>query len=337
MRKKNKRQPQKPSRNPPGTIIVSETYENGSVRRFAADDQWWDENIDYFLKPKIRFTISAWSDLLAYGDCLDAIKWDLTQYEKHYKTIRRLDSFREWFSISKITSAVHFILNDGLGMTQDIFEEPPYWPGLWHVIIRHIRRHHEFNLRDQNNGFAGVRTVFAAGQRLVDAAWLEGYSSKPKGEDIERVKSTGVRKFKKVKPGQGRACIYKPREFQMNLAIAKAYTLDKKGKKAGLSGPNIFFDDSIVQFMKLRSDGGSRSKPDCYNNRIKFYKQGKGLLVALEEKYYKKYRSLCSLMLDPHVRNLKVPWGKTNVYKVSKITNYRLTLFGKEVINLRYT
>ena len=302
------------------------------------DRKWWNGHIDEIVRPKVTFAISAWTDLLGFGSCLDNIGWNLNHYERHFRTIARIESFRESASRFGGPNSTYFVLNDGIGMTRDIPEEPVPLPTLWLALFVCIRRHYLWNKRDKAARFPGVRTVIAAGQRLVDPAWVDGLSTKPRGFDIR--KPSIIRIGDVPEPPRGpninRIALYTPREFQLNLAFAKAYTLDAMGSRHGLKGSHIFIDESLVRLLKFRLDGSSRYEPDCWRYRVSYGSGKNSLLLVLEQGNASgaEHAARYSIILHLILPKLQTRWGTTKVYRVIKTTRHAVGYLDKETINL---
>lgn len=146
-------------------------------------------NINEIVKPKVSYVICAYSDMLGFGACLNTLEWNIQRKETHYKTIRRLQFFVEQARKIGGLNSTCFALNDCLAINYDLPEEEPFYlPHLWGFLQFLCRTHSRLNKIDKKIGFPGVRTVWTAGQRLFDPAWIEGLSRKPSGEDISHPK-----------------------------------------------------------------------------------------------------------------------------------------------------
>lgn len=302
------------------------------------DSQWWNDHIDEIVQPKVNLAISAWTDLLGFGSCLDNIGWNLNHYERHFKTIARIESFRK--SVSRLggRNSTYFVLNDGIGMTRDVSAEPVHLTSLWLALFLCIRRHHLWNKRDKAASFPGARTVIAAGQRLVDPGWVEGLSTKPRGFDIRKPNFITIGDIPEppIGPNIDRIALYTPREFQLNLAFAKAYTLDTMGSRHGLKGSHIFMEESVVRLLKFRFDGSSRFEPDCWRYRVNCRLGKNGLVLVLEQgnasgsEHVSRYSVVLHLILP----KLQTRWGTTKVYRVMRAIRHAVGYIDEETINL---
>lgn len=278
-------------------------------------------------KPLVTRVISTWSDMLGFGSCLDKLNWDLTIEESTNKTVNRLDMFRKSVTKQGSPEVTCFALNDGIGMTYDLpKEEPIHLPTMWGYFMQFAGFHNHLNKIDKEAGYPGIRSVWAAGHRLVDSSWREGFSRKVSGQDTEPPSRpwSGFRtpptKEKK------RIATYTPREFQLNLALAKAYTLDDLGSKGGLEGPHLFVDESFMSTILLKFDHTCRSLPDVWGYRTKKLGSGKSITVALEKKcnYGESFETTGLLKLEVIRKNKKVRWGNTNIYKLLYAENNQI-------------
>ena len=61
---------------------------------------------------------------------------------------------------------------------------------------------------------------------------------------------------------QVRCSTTNPVQLQLNMAFTKAYLLDQAGSAAGLSGSNIFIDESVLAFARsVAQMAGARLQP----------------------------------------------------------------------------
>jgi hypothetical protein len=61
-----------------------------------------------------------------------------------------------------------------------------------------------------------------------------------------------------------RTAIYSPFEFQLNLAFAKAYLIESKGSKVGLTGARFFIHQSVMDFfvgLPFQDNWGQQGTP----------------------------------------------------------------------------
>lgn len=302
--------------------------------------EYLKKHIDKILRPKVRQVICAYSDLLGFGACLDNLDWDIEHEERHHKTIKRLSIFvkraREIGGI-KYTC---FALNDCLAINYDLPEEEPVLlPPLWGFLLFMGRTHARLNYLDQNMGFPGVRTVWAAGKRLVDPAWIQGLSTEPRGQDISHPKGIicitdnpdGPSGLKKKLE---RIATYTPREFQLNIAFSKAYALDEEGSAIGLRGPYLFVDESLLRILCYSFKGDSRTSKDCWGYEVIDVVEGDKRTITLRHEDGQASHDVYSQLTLRRIRaRQKMRWGDTSTYRLMEIRGPSF-LYNPEIIQL---
>jgi hypothetical protein len=131
---------------------------------------------------------------------------------------------------------------------QDIgFFRLMYWlHGIWFC-------HYRANLLEKKHHQPGIRTVLVAGSRIAfslgDKSTSQLILARRPNLDPEDLPWMYKKEF------LSRTAFYMPWEFQMNLAFAKAYSLEALGSRGGLSGPRFFVDNTIVAFLLTTLNG----------------------------------------------------------------------------------
>jgi hypothetical protein len=281
------------------------------------------EHVDEIIRPKAKVAICAYSDLLGFGSCLDNLGWDILKTEFHHKTIRRLQYFIEKARKIGGRKSTCFALNDCLSINYDLPEkEPVHLPEIWWFLLSLVRTHLYLNKIDKMMDFPGVRTVWAAGQRLIDPAWIEGLSTEPRGQDISHPKGVywiarGPSAIAECKKEQKRIATYTPREFQLNLAFSKAYALDEGGTDIGLEGPYLFVDESLIMILCNSVEGQPRTSKDCWGYFIVDLLEGTKRTISLyKENSQGKDELYYQLKLKRIRKKLKMRWGYTSTYRL---------------------
>ena len=174
-----------------------------------------------------------WSDLLGFGGPIRAAEWRITPSSAHnLERVSRLHKLT-LDSGTDITETV-LLINDGVARAYDYVPEHGYMR-MFRWLRNTIISHHRLNLIEAENGLPGARTVMAYGERLhyteptlslhqLHGEYGEGYID--------------------------RTIVYSPTFFQMNMAFAKAYSLDAAGSASGLSGPCYFIEGSMISFLE---------------------------------------------------------------------------------------
>jgi hypothetical protein len=175
-----------------------------------------------------------WSDLLGFGRTFEEGGWSFSS-DKVRNTAQRLaDIERMLFQSNAPTQEYVFLLNDGVARNLDWPHPlPGYSSGVLHWLQSVLTNHWQINAIEKQNGHPGMRSVLCSGQRMdlrkaTKSSLSQVLASQSMAERLDQDIS-----------------VYSPRQFQMNLAFAKAYLLEGLGSKAGLAGPNFFIEDRL--------------------------------------------------------------------------------------------
>lgn len=255
--------------------------------------------------PVISKCICAWSDLLGFGAALRRGGWH--DIELILPTLERVVSLQRTVLTSACDTERIFMVNDGVARNLDF--EPQ--KGFYRLIgwLRDVwLAHTRINATEHQHGHPGIRTVVAAGSRVTYSA-----GDKKKSETIlarrpnwtlQDVEDLFVPEF------LDQISFYVPFEFQMNLAFAKAYSLEAAGSRSGLNGPRFFLDKSVVDFLLSTVNGtnfeflignGSAMKPV----RIEHLQNGETNKIIIRTPDNKgEYHQSSVILMDPEeIRN----------------------------------
>lgn len=186
-----------------------------------------------------------WSDLLGFGNIFFENNWMLDENSKRkiYGRLQKVHSIVLYNSNFQYER--NLILNDGIAKVFNIGKEKRK-NKLFSVSLflrSCIQNHIQINQTEKEVGFPGCRTVLSYGEGveyLTDEIRLDDYVlnyTKPKGEKISKL----------AKDSGNPIIIYNPKELQMNMAFAKAYTLESGGSKIGIKGNNFYIEESVLQ------------------------------------------------------------------------------------------
>ena len=185
-------------------------------------------------------TICCWYDLLGYGTPFIESSWDLRN-PKCIENYKRIDQIGSWgWGYLSLPFGPRMVLNDGIAACLDVpsdlskaYEFLCYFESI-------IFDYNSIRTIDERSGYPGVRGVISCGDRYE-------YDT----NDTSVV-------FSPFEPEEGRTCFYHPREFQMNTAFSKAFIMEESGKKAGVSGSNLYVDRntfSLIDDLLKKCDG----------------------------------------------------------------------------------
>lgn len=180
-----------------------------------------------------QWCLCTWSDLLGFGEPIRSNQWRVSP--DSVRNMKRISRFHTLMldSGTDVTETV-LLINDGVARTYDYVPAHGYMR-MFRWIRSTIISHHRLNLREADEGLPGARTVLAYGERL------------------DHTESTLSLHQHLGEAGEGyndRILVYSPTPFQMNLAFAKAYSLDAAGSASGLPGPRFFLEGGMVSFLE---------------------------------------------------------------------------------------
>ncbi|HIJ79465.1 MAG: hypothetical protein OEY01_11445 [Desulfobulbaceae bacterium] len=194
---------------------------------------------------KVRNSICCWQDLLGFGAPLYECGWEPTD-EEFRKIYKRLTAAQKEF-FSNLTPFKEFglVLNDGsvkTTFTDELgnFLDLSIW--LRGCILAHLG----VNRNESKAGLPGVRTILTHGKAMAHSHsefrlddFVYTYTKKNPDSLSQIAKVTG-----------NPLVAMNPTPMQMNMAFSKAYILDSGGSKIGLSGSNVYLDDSFLNYIK---------------------------------------------------------------------------------------
>ena len=259
--------------------------------------------------------LCAWSDLLGFGAPLRQGNWDNT--EAIGKALGRSMSLQNTAMGTASELEALFLINDGVARNYDFIAERGFrymmvWlHGVW-------RCHTRVNLEEWAQQLPGLRTVITRGQRLVYGP--PGLT----GEEILRAKNpelplSDIRAIY-VESFLKKTVCHMPFEFQMNLAFAKAYSLEALGSRGGLKGPRFFMDNSFVSFFESALDGAkiefsTKDGPAKMPIHAEWREGEHRLLVLLTPNLHRKYREAGIIVMDgaPIENDQSTVWPVRNI------------------------
>lgn len=195
---------------------------------------------------KITELFCFWSDLLGFGDIFFENSWSLEKEDKIKIYNRLRDAHSLFLRNTNAISEKSLILNDGLVKVSEIDEN--FHPILLGIFLRGcIFTHCSIRNKEKENGYPGPRSVITFGESIK---YLE---EEIKFDDyVLNYTKKNQKNISKIASINGNPTIvYNPSPFQMNTAFSKAYILDSLGSKYGISGANIFVDDSFLEYSKV--------------------------------------------------------------------------------------
>ncbi len=179
-----------------------------------------------------------WSDLLGFGSAFEKGKWTFESQDA-LRNVSRLQLLRNSFYRSNSSfSEITFVLNDGQARVFDFPKsEHIAFELLWWLNCS-IANHWIVNAHDLANGYNGMRSVMCTGERVQICR--ENITFEELVLKNKNFKSAADKKI----------IIYSPAEFQLNLALSKAYILESLGSRHGLTGPCLFIDDNVLDVIE---------------------------------------------------------------------------------------
>lgn len=194
--------------------------------------------------PSVSQCLCAWSDLLGFGNTFAENNWTLSPEQWNVISERLTAAYHVHCNNHNVIDEYMLVLNDGVvrARTLDHGNHPLPFASLWlrNILLSHIR----VNQQEHDLGLPGTRTTIAAGEKAE-------YSF-----DEVRVDDL-VLNYTRTAPGLSQlarktgnpAIVNNPSALQMNTAFSKAYILDSLGSKFGIRGPNIFIDESLIDYL----------------------------------------------------------------------------------------
>ena len=222
--------------------------ESGRQDSKSPYDHFWNPlgaQLESEQKAEVHAVVCAWSDLLGFGGPFVQAEWKpskdtwasiAARLKAAYTThCRHTPSFGEFM----------LTLNDGVVRSRVVTTERNecLFLSLW--LRAAVCAHLDVNASERSSGFPGTRTVITAGERA--------FYSFPE----VRLDDTVINYTRKA-PGLSEIArrtgnpllICNPQPLQMNTAFSKAFILDEAGSKAGLKGPNVYIDDSLLKLTR---------------------------------------------------------------------------------------
>jgi hypothetical protein len=186
-----------------------------------------------------------WCDLLGFGEIFYQNNWKLSMEQKKfiYNRLQRAHSI--FLENTLALEDVSLILNDGLVKLHEYNgDNDSFHPGFF--LRGCVYTHMGIKIDEQKNGLPGPRSILAFGESikyLNENFTVDDYvftHTKPKGQELSNLAlQTG-----------NPIVVYNPSPFQMNAAFSKSYILDSLGSKYGITGSNIFIDESVIEFSR---------------------------------------------------------------------------------------
>lgn len=199
------------------------------------------EKLDRHSSPHIVESLCCWTDLLGFSNVLTEARWLPTdaQWEQIFDRLTHAHSLC-YIDLNFLNDFL-FTLNDGIVRCCEPGKiTTPDELSIWFRTC--ILAHNRVNEREKNKGLPGARTVLACGPKLEFGPPLITF------ED-------GVLSFNKQNPGgpshfpkelAERPIAMNPLPLQLNLAFSKACILERLGSRAGVAGPHLFIDQSVL-------------------------------------------------------------------------------------------
>lgn len=205
-----------------------------------------NRKIDALRDIKVSKLFCFWSDLLGFGNIFFENSWELN-IEDQTKIFNRLkDAHSLFLRNTSVLNEKSLILNDGLVKVSEIDEN--FHPEFFGLFLRScIYTHVSIKNKENENGYPGPRSVLTFGESikyLEEEIKFDDYVlnyTKPNPEGLSKIASENGNP----------TIVYNPSAFQMNTAFSKAYILDSLGSKYGISGSNIFVEQSVLEYSKV--------------------------------------------------------------------------------------
>lgn len=173
-----------------------------------------------------------------------------------------------------------------------------YW--MYKLLVTHMA----VNTFEKENKYAGMRTVISGGVRLIhnyDTITFDDLVSNYTKED-----PNGPSSIKKA--GLDYTILSNPEFLQMNTAFSRSYILDGMGSKYGISGANIYIDETVFDTLKQINDKFGKSGNEIIQEDID------GLYVFAIRKYENRYN--LGFEMDPDPINIDSNGINTIVYRL---------------------
>lgn len=204
--------------------------------------------------------VSAWIDLLGYGEVLTKLGYDLDCSEGH-KLIARAFTFQQALYNQPGRTRVA-VVNDGALISADLEKAgDAYGPEHFYrdplEFVKHILFvHRRVNRKDKQHSDAGARAVVCRGRRVLRGEGvpnpqrknLKNMSSNiDKGFPGEDEKDEAYEaKLRRMMAEANDPTVVCTTHMQHSDAFARAYYADGRGKKIGLEGPYVFVDSRLL-------------------------------------------------------------------------------------------
>ena len=194
--------------------------------------------------PIIIPTICCWSDLLGFGQVFSSNNWELKTPDWD-STIQRLVRSQD-LCLQHLVPGIEtcLSLNDGIVRSFLVENHVDHIQTLALWIRSCILYHKHLNEVEQSEGLPGLRTVMTAGHRAIHNfgnATFDDYIYNYSKPDPNRISDC----CKQHNP----IVFYNPAAFQMNTAFSKCFLIDEAGSKAGVSGPEFYLENSVLDFI----------------------------------------------------------------------------------------
>lgn len=191
--------------------------------------------------PKAIPCLACWSDLLGFGAQLDAIHWSLDVAGVNDVLERLLLAHAQTVRLLSPAETA-LVLNDGI--VRSIDTDPNFQFGMWLWLHLVLRTHWNIFAQERHLGLPGIRTVISAGHRLEYS--LESMSL----DDHFRLQGAGKVPTEIWPEIVNRVVLFNPFSLQMNLAFARAYTIEELCSRFGVRGPCLLIDDVAIAALE---------------------------------------------------------------------------------------
>jgi len=185
---------------------------------------------------KIQNCICSWSDLLGFGQVFKEANWDPTKSEWKKLLKRLIFTTDRIIRMGRSPSNYTLVLNDGIVHNLDIDVLDVFLLDTWFKELALC--HCNINDDEKKMHMPGIRTVISHGKRAQ-------YS-------IETVTFDDLFFFlKRNKNEKEPILLSNHKQLQMNTAFSKAFLINESGSKAGLSGPKMYIERKVFDFLKI--------------------------------------------------------------------------------------
>lgn len=255
--------------------------------------------------PPVTPCCCAWTDLLGFSNLYTHYNWSLSalvkdynelggEYERGYIHFDRLHKLLMMTHMTVDPSYERVIaINDGVARNVDL-EGSMANPLPFLCWIREtIFKHELYCKQGIKNGFPGVRTTIAIGERTDF-----GFENTTMSDFLR----------KQVQPND--VIVYSPRPFQNNLAFAKAYLIETSisASRKTDERSNYFIESDFLSFLVKCLDGQSFTVPRYYEfdddtfsgepEQIAFSAEFAGGTLEVSGSIREKKRNFLKLLFD---------------------------------------